>query len=401
MNLRSLFSKKEHKNELKKSVLLVDIGSASVSTALVIIEDKKSTLVATESNDIAILSNLTYGQFEKEMHKSLATSLSKILNKIPGSIDAVNVCLASPWYDSQVRTAKLLRNTPFVVSKTILDDMIKRELKAFEEEQIKTKKISGDSVRSVESQTIRATLNGYETHEPIGLNAKQLELTIFLSVASEHTIKRTEEIIKRVYEAPVTFSTFLSMTYLVARDFFPHQDNYMLMDIGGEVTDISFVKQNGLQQSFSFPMGKNFILRRLSVGLQRTIAESETLWALHNEAKTTGAVYEACNRILIAAKKEWQVAFQQALYSASKDLGVPDVILLSVDDSISFWFSDAIKNEQFHQNTLAGKEFKVFFMNSSLFNDALSFGQNVEKNSALMVEAIGIKYLFDNNMFTI
>ena len=72
---------------------------------------------------------------EKEMQKALTSSLNKILKYASAPLDFVQVCLASPWYDSQVRTAKLSRLSPFVVSKGVLDDMIKRELKAFEDDQ--------------------------------------------------------------------------------------------------------------------------------------------------------------------------------------------------------------------------------------------------------------------------
>lgn len=390
------FFKKSH-SSLRKCALLVDIGSASVTVALAIFEDYISTIVATETTKISVLSDLTYERFEKEMQKALMSSMARIRKSTTAPIDFVNVCLSSPWYASQVRTAKLTRITSFYVSKNILDDMIKRELKAFEEEEIKTKKILGDTVRGIESQTIRAKLNGYETHEPLGMQAKELELTMYLSVASQHTLKSIEEIIERTYNAPIMFSTFLSMTYLVARDFFPHQNNYMLIDIGGEVSDISFVKQNGLEQSFSFPAGKNFILRRLSNALGRSIDEAETLWRLHIEAKTNGEVGEKCERILRLAKVEWQQEFQKALYKASRDLSVPDVVLLSVDDDVAFWFSDAIKDEQFHQNTLLDKEFKIYFMNSSLFNDSLSFGPRVSRNSSVMIEAIAMRYLLENN----
>ena len=394
MSFRSFFTKNTNSSKGKKCALLVDIGSAKVTTSIALFEKNVTTILAIESTDIVILSDLTYERFEKEMQKALLGSLNKILKYASAPLDFIQVCLASPWYDSQVRTAKVSRLAPFVVSKTVLDDMVKRELKAFEEEEVKKKAVAGDSVRSIESQTIRVRLNGYETHEPIGLSAKELELTMFLSIASERTIKSVEDVIHRVYNAPIKFSTFLSMTYLVARDFFPHKEDYMLVDVGGEVADISFVKQNGLQQAFSFPYGKNFILRRLSLGLGRTIEEAQTLWTLHVEGKTTGEVAESCQRILSAARLEWQESFQKALYSASRDLSVPDTILLTIDDDVAFWFSDAIKNEQFHQNTLLGKEFRIFFMNSTLFKDALAFAPKVERNSSVMIEAIGVRYLF-------
>ena len=385
------------KNKLQKHVLVVDIGSASVSVALVYFENKVSTIISSQTTPIKILSDLTYLQFEKEMQKALIASLDKILRRVKVPLDSINVCLSSPWYASQVRTAKMSRTSQFFVSKSILDDMVKRELTAFEEEEIKTKSKAGEAVRPIESQTIRVLLNGYETHEPLGLNARELELTIFLSVASEHTLKKIEDIISRVFAASIKFSTFLSMTYLVARDYFPHQENYMLLDVGGEVTDISFVKENGLQQSYSFPCGKNYILRRLSEQLKRTIPEAETICSLHAENKTSGPVKDACEDILVAARNEWQILFQQALFHASKDLYVPNTILLTVDDHIAKWFIDTIKTEQYHQNALAGKEFNVIHMNCTFFSDSLSFGPDVVRNSSIMIETLGLRYFFDTN----
>ncbi len=397
MSILSFFTRE--KNKFKKSALLIDIGSSSVSVALVLFEKTVANIIESETTDIAILPDLSYDRFEKEMQKALASSLNKILktsSRVP--LDRINICLASPWYVSQVRTAKISKLAPFTVSTSILDDMIRRELKAFEEDEIKSKHLVGDAVRAIESQTIRARLNGYETHEPIGMSAKELELTIFLSLASEATLKGIEDIVARVYTAPMMFSTFLSMTYLVARDFFPHQENYMLVDIGGEVVDISLVKENGLQQSFSFPLGKNFILRRLSEGLTRTIAESESMWVLHIEGKTDGPVKEDCERILLAAKKEWQTLFQQAIYTASKDLSIPNMILLTVDEDVAVWFSEVIKNDQFHQSTLVDREFKIFFLNRALFHDVLSFGTKIPSEASIIIETIAMRYLFTTNI---
>ena len=395
MSIGKLFTKNGNKKKVKKTGLLVDIGSSSVTAAFVVFENNISTIHSIEITDIDILSDLTYVRFEKEMQKALATSLNKILKTVTSPLDFINVCFASPWFASQVRVAKLVRPTSFIASKTVLDDMVKRELKAFEEEEIKTKSVSGDAVRVIESQTIQVSLNGYDVRDPIGMSAKELELTIFLSIASERTLKDIEDAISRVYAAPVMFSSFLSMTYLVARDFFPHQDDYILVDIGGEVTDISLVKKNGLQQSFSFPCGKNFIIRRLSECLKRSIPESETLWTLHFENKTNGKVKEMCEDVLLAAKNEWQTMFQKALFTASKDLYIPSTILLTVDDDVSEWFSDTIKNEQFHQSLLSGREFKIIPLNSALFHDILLFGPNVVRNSSIMIESIGIRYHFN------
>ena len=65
MSILSFFSGK--KNKFKKCALLVDIGSSSVTVALVLFENTISNIIATETTEIAILSDLTYARFEKEM----------------------------------------------------------------------------------------------------------------------------------------------------------------------------------------------------------------------------------------------------------------------------------------------------------------------------------------------
>jgi cell division ATPase FtsA len=395
MSIVTLFKKDKSNGKIKKSAVLVDVGSSSVTTSLVFFENNISTVVAIETTDISILTDLSYSGFEREMQKALSASLNKILHNVTIPLSFINVCLSSPWFASQVRTAKLSRSTPFVASKIVLDDMVKRELKAFEEEQVKEKILQDEKVRVIESQTIKVRLNGYEINDPVGLSAKELELTIFISIASENTLKSIEDIIGKVFTSPIMFSSFLSMTYLVSRDFFPHQENYVLIDIGGEVTDISLVKNRGLLQSLSFPCGRNFILRHLAGCLKRTIPESKTLWTLHSENKTNGKVKEICEIALTDAKNEWQTMFQKSLYNASKDLYIPNVIFLTIEDDLVDWFIDTIKNEQFHQSLLAGMDFKVIPLNSALFKDLLVFGQDVPRNSSIIIETMAVRYYFN------
>lgn len=377
-------------NSKKKAerVLILSIGSSTVAGALVTIEDLKTTVTATVSSDIAVLADLTLAQFERAMEKALRETLGVLAKLRAPSPDRIAVYFSSPWYASQVRVAKMTRPTAFVVSKTMLNDIVSRELKAFEDEEIASGRTGGDTLRAIESKIIQVKLNGYSTPEPVNLSATEIEMSLFLSVAPDRTLKRIEEIVTADYHKPVSFSSFLSASFLVVRDFFSHQEDYLLVEIGGEVTDVSLVRESALIQSASMPLGSNFILRRLSAGLKRSIPEALSLCTLYLEDKIEPGIKDTCTQILNAAKHEWLEAFQKVLFSVSNELSIPDAVLLSVGTDIAPWFIDTIRHEKFNQYSLTEKEFKVLVLGADLFHESLAFSDGVPRNSCIIIEAL-------------
>lgn len=382
MGIFSRFSK-----DKRTRVLFVDIGSTSVALgAVVFSKEGHPHIEKIISSKIQVLSDLSFEKFEKEMQKSLNISISQMLKEHPFPIDRIEVHLASPWYASQVRNAKLSRPTPFSVTKKVLDDMMTREAKLFSEEEL-----GGDkegALKVLESMVMKVKLNGYEVKDPIGVSAKDLEFSIFVSVAPTEVISGIEKIIERHYRKPIRFSTFLASSYLVVRDYFHQPGQYLLVDIGGEVSDISLVRDGSLVQSVSFPRGRNFMLRKLSVGLGRSIDEAVSICTLYIEGKVDQGLKESCDTILSKTKDEWLSAFQSALFSISSELSIPDTILLTCHADVAPWFVETIQREEFHQYTLTEKEFKVTLLSADLFHETLSFEPHVKRNPFIMIEAL-------------
>lgn len=369
-------------------IVVLHIGSGSVMGSVVSTVDGKTSVHATAFTDIPVLSDLTLEQFEREMKKALEQTLAKLsFSKLPAP-DRVVVYFASPWYASQIRTAKMSRPTPFVVSKTIVDDMIARELKAFEDEEISAKTGTTEALRAIDSKVIQVKLNEYPHNDPIGLSVRELELSIFISVAPERTLSMIEEVIERKFHAPIRFSSFLLASFLVTRDFFSNMSSYILVDVGGEVSDVSLVRDGTLFQTVSFPHGCNFVLRKLSASLGRTTTEAVSLCTLYMEGKVEESIKDTCASVLADAKKVWTESFQKALFSVSNDLSSPDTVLLSVGTDIAPWFIETIRNEDFHQYTRVEKELKVIVLNAELFHDLLTFDVGVDRSPFLMIETL-------------
>jgi hypothetical protein len=164
--------------------------------------------------------------------------------------------------------------------------------------------------------------------------------------------------------------------------------SYILVDVGGEVSDVSLVRDGTLFQTVSFPHGCNFVLRKLSASLGRTTTEAVSLCTLYMEGKVEESIKDTCASVLADAKKVWTESFQKALFSVSNDLSSPDTVLLSVGTDIAPWFIETIRNEDFHQYTRVEKELKVIVLNAELFHDLLTFDVGVDRSPFLMIETL-------------
>ncbi len=378
---------------LKKKIttdreIILHIGSASVVGAFVERSGSISKIVACVASDITVLPNVAFAEFEREMEKALTLTLASLSKLRLPAPDQTRVFFSSPWYASQVRVAKMSRPTMFVATTAMLNDMVDREIKAFSDDELKASYGAGDPLLPLESHILQVKLNGYPTASPAGVSARELELALFLSVASERMIRKVEDIVRHQFAAAVSFGTFLSASFLVSREMFPHEDGYLLIDIGGEVTDVSLVREGALIQSVSFDLGRNFILRKLSVGLNRTIPEALSLCTLYAENKVEDTVKSQCATILKGAKDEWLDAFQKTIFSVSNELSIPNTILLSVGTDIAPWFIETISREEFHQHSLTGKEFKVIVLDAQLFRDSLTFAEAVPRNPCIIIETL-------------
>ncbi len=364
------------------------MGSANVAGAHIEIKDGVSNVLASVSSDITVLPDVAHADFEREAEKALAATLDQLSRGRFPAPERVDVYFSSPWYAAQTRVAKVSRPTPFVVSRAFVDDMVSRELAAFESEVIAQSHEAGQPLRAIESKIVQAKLNGYATVEPIGLSARELEFSIFLSVAPERNLVRFEEMIRRTYDKKVSFATFAAASFQVLRDVFPHQDDYLHIDVGGEITDVSLVRESVLLRSVSFPKGRNFILRMLSEKLSRSIPESLALCTLYVEGKVEESVRDACTSVLTLAKNQWLDAFQRAIFASTNELSIPNTILISVSSDIAPWFLETMRREEFHQHSVAEREFKVVVLEAELFHERLSFGTDVPRDPFIMIDTL-------------
>ena len=383
-----IFSKsKKQKDEL---VLVFDIGSASVGGAVFYMQSTGvPKIIYSVRESIPFEEEVDFNKFFLLTRKSLEIVASKICLAGLGAPDKIFCVLLSPWYGSQTRTIHFEKNTPFTFTAKFADSLIQKEMKIFEEEQADIQ--DKNDIHLLEIKNMKVMLNGYATSQPLDQKAKELEMTIFISMSSERILNKIKETISRHFHSQnIKFSSFVMASFSVVRDIFTHQDNFLLVDVGGEVTDITMVKKDILRESVSFPMGHNYLTRGVSSALNCTLDEARSYISLYKDKHMIESVGKKFEPIINKLVANWLKKFQESLVSLSNNVSIPSTIFLTIDKNLADFFSEIIKNEEFSQYALAESKFKVVFIGTQTLHGMTTFEENTTRDSSSTLLSIYI-----------
>jgi len=383
------FSGNKNKDKL---ALVFYIGSSSVGGALFVMQTSGiPKLLISLREKLPLQKTLDIDNFESSTLQALGLVADKIYTAGLGKPEEIFCVLSSPWHVSQTRAIRLQKNAPFVFSSKLAFELIEKEISFFEEEYIEKYKQEASAVRSIEFKNIKTMLNGYESISPINQKTKELEMTIYISISSDKFLKKIEEAVRtRFHFKKIRFSSFTLSSFAVVRDIYAHKEDFILIDIDGEMTDITMVKKNILRESISFPLGTNSFARGIALSSGSSIAEAESLVSLLKDAHAEESVERKNGPVLNKLKQDWLHKFQESLSNLSNDISVPSTIYLCVDKGMANLFSEIIKNEQFNQYTLTESKFEVIFLEAEVFHGMVLFEGGVERDPFLISSSIYI-----------
>ena len=380
-------------NKIKNNLILVfSIRSSSINGAIFEVQSSGiPKIIFSVQELIKIEENVDIDHFLLSTIKSLKIVASKIYNARLGAPSRIFCVLSSPWYVFQTRIINFKKNTPFIFTSKLVDELVKKEIKLFEDEYTLKYDNSDNRVRVIELKNIKTKLNGYEISEPLNKKTKELEMNILVSICGEQVLKQVENTIGEYFHfKKIEFSSFILSFFTIVRDMYPKQENFLLVDISGEVTDVSMSKKNTLRESMSFPLGRNFLTRGVALDLGCTLSEADSLISLFKDGHAEESTAKKLTLILNKIRIEWLKKFQESLANLSKDISIPPTIYMVVDKDLADFFSETIKSEQFSQYTLTESKFEIIFLDTELFNKIIEFKENVFREPFLIIDSIYI-----------
>ncbi len=377
----------------EKLVAIFDIGSGSVGGALVSIPfDKKALPIIIKSTrtDIVSRKEIDFNLLLKDMILSLGFTSKSLSESRLGAPDEIICVLASPWYISETRLIKMSKECSFIFTKKVVDELLAKELSSL---NTLYKNKYGD-IKSkpevIEHPIVGVLLNGYHVDEPLGKKTNSIEINMIISLTPRICLDKIKDTIsKSFHSTPISFSSFIVDSYISIRDKYMNQDSYLLLDIGGEVTDVGIVSKGILKDSISFPYGKKTLFRDICNRLRIEPRDAYEIFSLFNKETLSEKEKKKLIPILKSIKKSWGKSFRECINTLPRMLTLPNVMFLTIDSDVKDWFVKVINDEEYIQSMIPNKKFTLITLDGPEFLNMCNVKNGV-CDPFLMIESINV-----------
>jgi len=364
-----------------KTVALIDIGSLSLGGAYAVLDEKSaphicySTRIPLPITDDASPRKLlrTLEEGLQKLTKELETEGSTALARSCGvrHVDDVIVSVGSPWQRTMLRshTEKYPQG---------------KRINAGDIEEAK-EKIEGalgiDPATSmlVDHSIIEVLVNGYQTAKPFGKRARRMSVLGLASVIpiSVHD-KITNHLSKTFHVEPIKMQSAPALSYVVMRDLFAHEPDFLAAIVTGEATDLLLVKKGILTGVATALEGVHSVTR--AIGRACPSVPAKEIPQLVKTNMLHPATVDAVKGAEREAKDEWASAVIGSLADLARKYALPQTFFILSDFSCRETFTEILKRQDVHALRLGDHPFTVIGMKAQNITDHVVFTGESEKD---------------------
>jgi len=392
-------------NSSKKDKIIVvfDIGSGSVGGAIVKIPAQATnplgssdrdkylpSIIKSARVDIKLCKNVEIDKLLEEMLKSLKVVADNIHGSKADNPSQIFCVLSSPWYISENRLVKTEHDKPFIFTQRLADDLLSEEISSFTTLYQHTYGSTDSIPEIIENHITTVSANGYPCALPIGVSTNSIEMNMIISVVPKLFLDKIRKVISNTWShKSVYFSSFALSSYMAVKDLYINSDSYILLDISGEITDVSIISKGVFKTSLSFPFGKNKLFNHITNALKIELRDVKELFNLYMKNTLLEKDKEKVIQAFNAAEKSWSTSFKECVGSLRYTFILPETVFLTADEDIKLWFKDVISREEYLQSMVAGNKWKVITLDGPEFLNMCSI-EDGPCDPFLMIESIAI-----------
>jgi hypothetical protein len=371
----------------EKIIAILEIASASVG-GMLIRQNKndKPQIISLTRAPVNFLFDVNFDAFWRCTLASLIKVIKTLLKNYPSGPDACLCVFLSPWFLSQTKIINIKRERDFEVTRVFFENLMKSEEESFKSQE--ATQLKGEP-GFIEHEIIKTELNGYYTKSPLGKIVKTIKLYIYMSLGiGSLKTKIEKEVLENFGDIPLLFRTFPFVAFQVLNSVFDSQEGLILVDIGGEITDISLIRKNCLEETISFPRGKNFFLRRIASEFKTFSQEANSILQTYLKGHSLKGDSEKISKIIEEVKRDWGNFFEIAIKNISEKGPLPQNLFLMGDEIIGGQFIKCAEEERFSQYTFLGKPFNTKRILDEEFMHYFDFKLTDQLDIFLMLEAL-------------
>ena len=329
--------------------LVYHIGTSSVGAAVVQFRPRSAPLVqASLREHMPYRQTVDAERFVGDMVDTLKSLNARLARAgVTGDADVRHVfyVFSSPWAMSETKIVSLKEDKPFSLSRSQVDRIVSAHEKLFEAEMAGT--AAPNSLRAIERRVIDIRLNGYHVAQPYGKKTRAADISFFTSLVPRSIFDQVADLSRQTYRPRDTHAHSFSLaSFSVIRDVFHEESDFIFLDVGGELSDITIVQNGLILETASFPLGRHFLIRKVMQAFAVSQAEAVSMAMLYFEGTMEAVAAERMTPVMEQAADEWLAGFHQVLENAAGRVSLPTKLFVVVNPGFSRYFMQVLRREE-------------------------------------------------------
>lgn len=360
----------------KKTIAIFDIGSSSIGVAIATfsVNQKKTQplpiIFFAKRYQLPISEKVTF----KSFINAIFTTFDKVVEEVSNQkikIDKTAIFLASPFYISKTNIIKQKGDKDIFISPSLVKSIIEAKTQNMIKDQPTLySDLIDDEVEVFENIIMQIKLNGYKTHNPYSQKVKSLLIANHIALGSKTiTTKLKEIIIRRLGRQTITFNSFTFAAFNIWQDIVAPKNNFMLLDITGEISDITVVCDDYLAENISFPRGRNYLIRETAKALKTNNEEAYSTLKEYILGNLSARYKENLETILQPLKTEWIKNIGEAFTLVMETALLPETVYVIGDDVIARIFTLWLTEKELAHFSLVNKPLTGYFVDESQWGE--------------------------------
>lgn len=313
-----------------RTELILDIGSASVGACVATFtKGEKIAVHVVERVAIQNDSGNTVGGIQTLALQALKKSLEAVAHTAHPEPEVVRVVFAAPWYASDIKVVLSESKKPLKITQATVSHALKTQRL----EDSRNRRTGRHPLESVVSQIY---VNGYPTALRSAVQGTELKVHLYESEADSAFVQGVTELIHNAFaRIHINFQTFPFVAFATLRAL-REEENFTIVDIGGEITDCVIGDRDTLSYMGSFPKGtRSFVQEIANTG---STADALSRLTLFTRGELSSEQTEVFSKLFAQASASWIQGYEHVIEIARGSTPIPRTVFLMADKEALPWF---------------------------------------------------------------
>lgn len=319
-------------------IFLIEIQSSAVRGSLVLFrEGQKPGILFTASAETprkvgatsAYLVKATLkavseaiDMLARRHHELLAKKDSESYIQIPKSVASVHYVLSSPWIISQAKTVSLKLQKETVLTRAKVLEVIEAERSKLSTEETQTE--------IVEEKIFDVRIDGYPVAVWENRAAREADVSFVVSLSGANLSKRLREACEHVVRRNrIHFHSALLLEAIGITLAMPETDSFTLVNVHGELTEVTVVREKRSIFFGSYPLGVDTIARKVAKAGKTDEEAADSLLSLLETDSIDPTHGKPLQPMISEIMQGWAAEFRKLIKDAVPENVLPPQVFLA------------------------------------------------------------------------